>query len=106
MTVVQVDLPAGMQPDADAVGVALTAASLPPDDARVNGRALHVLYRRDLTDAETNTVRSVAVETVFSPPIPPAPESVLPQRVADLEGAVQTLERRLAGVESRLPVVR
>ncbi len=100
MTVVQVDLPAGIQPDPDAVGAALTAAALPPDDVRVNGRALHALYRRDLTQAEANTARSVAVEQVFNPPAPPAPEPVPEQRVADLEGALAALAARVAVLES------
>ncbi len=106
MTVVQVDLPAGTQPDADMVGEALAAAALPPDDVRVNGRALHALYRRDLTDAEANTARSVAVEAVFNPHVPPPPEPVSPQRVADLEAVVAQLAVRLSRLEPAPPPER
>ncbi len=103
MTVVQVDLPAGSQPDPDAVGAALTAASLPPDDVRVNGRALHALYRRDLTQTEANTARGIAVEQVFNPPAPPAPDPVSEQRFADLEAALVELAVRVGRLEPAPP---
>ncbi len=103
MTVVQVDLPRDSRPDSDVVEEALIVAGVPPDDVRVNGRALHALYRRDLTDMEANTVRSVAVETVFNPPTPPTPEPVSPQRVADLEAAVAGLAVRLSRLEPAPP---
>ncbi len=103
MTVVQVDLPRHSKPDPDVVGGALIAASLPPDDVRVNGRALHVLYRRQLTDTETNTARSVAVEQVFNPPPPPAPEPASDQRVSDVETALAALTARVVALEMISP---
>ncbi len=106
MTVVQVDLPAGVAPDPDPVAAALTAAGISPDDVRVNGRALHALYRRDLTETEMNTARGVAVEAVFNPPTPPVPEPVSPQRVADLEAAVAALAVRLSRLEPAPPSER
>ncbi len=106
MTVVQVDLPAGNQPDPDAVGGALSAAGFPPDDVRVRGRALHALYFAGLTEGETNTVRSVAVEAVFNPPVLPPREPVSPQRVADLEAAVAALAVRLSRLEPAPPPER
>ncbi len=106
MSVVQVDLPARLQPDMDAVVAALAAVALTPDDVRVNGRLLHVLYRRDLTEAEANTARSVAVETVFNPPAPPIPEPASAKRVADLEAVVAALAVRLSRLEPAPPAGR
>ncbi len=103
MTVIQVDLPRHGKPDPDAVSGALTAASLPADDVRVNGRALYVLYRRDLTDGETNTARSVAVEQVFNPPAPLTPEPASDQRVADMETVLAALTARVVALETISP---
>ncbi len=103
MSVVQVDLPPGSTPDPVAVSGALTAARLPPDDVRVNGRALHALYLRELTETETNLARGVAVDAVFNPPAPPAPEPASVQRVAHLETALAALTERVGALEHAVP---